>query len=59
LSGVDIHLPDWLGGGTIINPCGPGGGLVWLWVGLCIEIVVRATVFSARFLQGRWMKARV
>jgi putative MATE family efflux protein len=58
LSGVDIALPRWLGGGVIENPC-PTDGLVWLWIGLCIEIVVRAAAFGARYAQGSWAKVRV
>jgi Na+-driven multidrug efflux pump len=59
-SGVDIHLPAWLGGGMIVNPCGIGrGGLVWLWIALCCEIVVRCVVFTVRFAREEWMRARV
>jgi putative MATE family efflux protein len=66
-SGVDIPLPEWLGGGMIENPIdlsgvtGGGwlGGLTGLWIGLCAELVVRGIVFTARFLQGGWARIRV
>jgi Na+-driven multidrug efflux pump len=72
LSGVEIPLPGslsrwWLGheGGTIPNPFADllplpfGGGLAGLWVAMCIEIVIRCLLFSWRFWQGGWKKARV
>lgn len=61
-SGVDITLPRWLGGGVIDNPfwpTGETGGLVGLWVGLCAELVIRAAMFAARFIQGGWTRAKV
>jgi hypothetical protein len=30
-----------------------------LWIGLCVEIVLRAVAFTARFIQGGWATARV
>jgi putative MATE family efflux protein len=59
LSGVAIPLP---GGGRIENPFKEWVGeasLAGLWVGLCVEIVLRAGVFAARFWEGGWTRARV
>ena len=36
-----------------------GLGLKGLWIGLCIEHVIRGLIFAARFLHGGWAKARV
>jgi len=36
-----------------------GLGLEGIWLGLCGEFVVRATLFSARFLQGGWARIEV
>lgn len=61
-SGVDLTLPPWLGGGVIDNPfwsTGENGGLVGLWAGLCAELVIRAAMFAARFIQGGWTRAAV
>lgn len=59
LSGVDIPVPAWLGGGVIANPFPFDGGLAGLWLGLCIELVLRGAVFAGRFVQGGWVKLRV
>ncbi len=64
LSGVDIPVPAWLwwGEGTsglIENPFWSEGGLVGLWIGLCSELVIRAALFTGRFVQGGWLKAQV
>ncbi len=59
LSGVDIPLPDALGGGVIENPSPWDGGLIGVWWALCIELVVRAALFLWRFLQGGWARVRV
>lgn len=59
LSGVDIPVPAWLGGGVIQNPFPFDGGLAGLWIGLCIELVLRGGVFTARFVQGGWVRLRV
>ncbi|MBX3359485.1 MAG: MATE family efflux transporter [Phycisphaeraceae bacterium] len=56
LSGADIPLP---GGGLMHNPFWSGGGLAGLWIGLCIEIVLRAAMFLWRFVQGGWLSMRV
>jgi Na+-driven multidrug efflux pump len=59
LSGVDIALPAWLGGGTLVNPFPFEGGLVWLWAAMCAELVVRGVAFAARFFHGGWTRAQV
>ena len=59
LSGVDIPLP---GGKVIPNPFAPWVGeasLTGLWIGLCVEIFVRAAAFAIRFAQGGWTRIRV
>lgn len=53
------HLPDWLRGADIPNPLGLGPSLARLWIGLCIEIVVREAIFSVRFGQASWTQKRV
>ena len=65
LSGVDIPLPHFLGGGVLHNPdllrsfFGIEPGLTALWIGLCTEMVLRALLFGARFFQGGWLKVKV
>lgn len=63
LSGVDIVRETDAGLVTLLkNPMPddfPISGLTGLWVGLCAELVVRGLVFSFRFFQGGWSKARV
>lgn len=59
-SGVEIPL----GGGRVIhNPFphlfGDHPSLAGLWVGLCVELLFRAALFTARFLHGGWTKVRV
>lgn len=56
LSGVDVPLP---GGGVIEHPLRDAPSLQWLWVGLCVELVVRALLFGGRFLHGGWARRRV
>ncbi len=58
-SGVDIPLPQWLGGGVLDNPFHDSPSLWMLWVGLCGEIVIRAFLFGGRYLHGGWLKVRV
>lgn len=63
LSGVRMPLPQFLGGGELPNPMGELMGwepsLSRLWLALCGELVIRATVFAIRFGQGTWTKIRV
>lgn len=56
LSGVDIPLP---GGRILHNPSGLSPDLGRLWIGLCIEVVIRCGLFTARFLHGGWARQRV
>lgn len=58
LCGADIPLP---GGTTIYNPfrSPEHGGLPALWIGLCIEVGIRAAAFTARFVHGGWSRLRV
>jgi len=55
-SGVDIPLGTW---GAIPNPNPYEWGLVGVWIGLCIEHIVRATLFVLRYLHGGWLRIRV
>lgn len=59
LSGGAIRLPEELGGWRLQSPVDLGPGLTFLWVALCLEMVVRAAMFTARFMSGRWSTARV
>jgi Na+-driven multidrug efflux pump len=34
-------------------------GIEGIWVGMCLEIVVRSGLFAARFFQGRWKRIRL
>ena len=64
LSGSDIVL-----GGTdaspwieITNPMPddfPIHGLWGMWIGMCTDLVLRGVIFTWRFVQGGWMKAKV
>lgn len=36
-----------------------GGGLLGVWVALCCEVVLRASLITAYFLTGRWRRVRV
>src|SRR5262249_31597743 len=57
-SRVDIHLTDSPNGPIIPNPSPIGGTLEWVWIALCIEIIIRAALFLARFLHGGWVRQR-
>lgn len=59
LSGVDIPIPEWMGGGVLENPFRSEPSLAWLWIGLCAEIVIRCGAFAARFVQGGWARVKV
>jgi len=65
ISGVDIPLPHFLGGGVIINPrwfeswFGIAPGLTAMWLALCSEMTLRGVLFAIRFFQGGWLKAKV
>lgn len=59
LSGADIPIPEWAGGGVLENPSPVDWGLWGLWLGLCTEISIRAAAFSWRFFQGTWVRTKV
>ncbi|MFG0245601.1 MAG: MATE family efflux transporter [Phycisphaerales bacterium JB052] len=65
VSGVDIPIPEFMGGGIVTNPrlfeqwFGVEPGLSALWIALCSEMFLRGVVFSIRFFQGGWLKAKV
>lgn len=65
LTGTRIPLPSWLGGGELANPFPEtwshslGGPLAAVWVALCSELVIRAAMFTGRFMQGYWARSRV
>ena len=65
VSGVDIPIPEFLGGGIIVNPklfeqwFDIEPGLPALWIALCFEMFLRGVLFSIRFFQGGWLKAKV
>ncbi len=58
--GVDLPLP---GGGSIHNPAPLQHmgihPLVGFWIGMCLELVVRSTLFVITFLRGKWMAMKV
>jgi len=56
LSGVDVPLP---GGRVFENPSPLDLGLRGLWMGLCLEIVVRCAMFMHRYAMGKWRSTRV
>jgi putative MATE family efflux protein len=56
LSGVDIPLGH---GRVFKNPFGLEPSISRLWIGLCAEIIIRGVLFTARFLQGGWARAKV
>jgi putative MATE family efflux protein len=58
-SGVNIPVPEALGGGVLANPFGFEPSLAGLWVGLCAELVFRGAMFAYRFVQGGWTRHRV
>ena len=36
-----------------------GYGIEGIWIGLCGELCIRATLFSARFIHGGWTRIKV
>lgn len=54
LSGVTI---PYFGG--VPNPFRSEPSLVWLWVALCSELVIRGVLFAVVFFRARWMHIRV
>ena len=65
LSGADIVLggsdtaAPWI---EIPNPMPddfPIQGLWGMWVGMCLDLLLRGMLFTWRFIQGGWMKAKV
>lgn len=59
LSGVEIPLPAWAGGGVIPSPLGLEPSLARLWIGLCIEVGLRALFFWTRYAGDKWTQQRV
>jgi len=55
-SGVEMPLP---GGGTLPNPFPHEPTLTGLWIGLCVEILIRCALFVGRFMHGGWAAQRV
>lgn len=58
-SSVDITIPEWLGNGTITNPMPWEPSLAGLWIGMCSELIIRSLLFTAYFMRGRWLNAKV
>lgn len=62
ITGVDIKLPEALGGFTLVNPSPIETGLTGLtalWLALCIELTLRGVFFAGRYLHGGWTRKRV
>jgi Na+-driven multidrug efflux pump len=54
VSSYGVRLPlAWLLGVQL------GYGLTGIWIGLCGELVVRALLFSSRFVHGGWKRVKV
>ena len=61
-SGVDIALPGWFTGGEAVivpNPSPFEPSLAGLWLGMCLELIVRGTMFATRFARGKWLEKAV
>ncbi len=56
LSGIDLPLP---GGGYLKHPFLDEPSLNGIWIGMSIELVFRAALFTGRFMQGGWSRVRV
>ena len=64
LSGVDITRTVLVDGEPVKqvifeNPFGFEPSLTGLWIGMCIELVLRGVLFTVRFLHGGWANAKV
>lgn len=61
ISGADLVFRTSTGEAVTLlhNPSPLDLGLAGLWIGLCSEIVLRAAFFTARYVQGGWMKVKV
>ena len=66
LSGADIVLGgagDGAGAWLVIPNPMPDDffiqGLWGMWIGMCIDLVLRGLIFTARFVQGGWVKVKV
>ncbi len=64
LSGVDITRMTETEGEIIRtvlleNPSPLDWGLQGLWIGLCIDLLLRGVLFTGRFVQGGWAKIKV
>lgn len=65
ISGVNIPIPEFMGGGVITNPrlfeslFGIEPGLTALWIALCSEMFLRGVIFTVRFAHGGWLNAKV
>lgn len=63
LSGVDMTLPGWLVGAdgpvAVPNPSPMQATLWGLWLGMCLELVLRAVLFGVRYARGGWLAKSV
>jgi putative MATE family efflux protein len=65
ISGVDIPIPGFMGGGVLENPrlleswFGLEPSLTALWIALCSEMVIRGVLFTLRFAHGGWATKKV
>ena len=65
IAGVDIPIPEFMGGGVLENPrvmeqlLGIEPGLTALWIALCSEMAIRGCLFTARFVHGGWQRIEV
>ncbi len=65
ISGVDIPIPHFLGGGILENPrlleswFGLEPSLKALWIALCSEMCIRGVLFTLRFVHGGWATKKV
>ncbi|MEM1185521.1 MAG: MATE family efflux transporter [Planctomycetota bacterium] len=64
LSGVDIVRMTYVDGDVVReiifeNPSPFDWGITGLWIGLCIDLLLRGVMFTARYVQGGWAKVKV